>query len=259
MAAAAGAGLSRSLSATALDALPDIGAGDDLAALIAAAAPADLADGDVLVVAHKVVSKAEARVRELDSIAPGERALALAAAHGKDARLVQAVLDESAELLRARDGVFICETRHGFVCANAGVDQSNASRPGELVLLPEDPDASARRLRAEIAAALGVRPAILIADSFGRPWRLGQTDVAIGAAGLVVLDDWSGRPDAYGRELRVTAIAIADAAAAAADLARAKDERRPVVLVRGLDRYVSAEDGPGAAALRRPPEQDLFR
>ena len=233
--------------------------GDDLAALIATAAPADLADGDVLVVAHKVVSKAEGRVRELDSIEPGERALALAAEHGKDARLVQAVLDESAELLRARDGVFICETRQGFVCANAGVDQSNASRPGELVLLPEDPDASARRLRAGIAAALGVRPAILIADSFGRPWRLGQTDVAIGAAGLVVLDDWSGRPDAYGRELRVTAIAIADAAAAAADLARAKDSSRPAVLVRGLERYVTEDDGPGAAPLRRPPEQDLFR
>jgi coenzyme F420-0:L-glutamate ligase/coenzyme F420-1:gamma-L-glutamate ligase len=227
--------------------------------LIAAAAPADLADGDVLVVAHKVVSKAEGRVREVDSIEPGERALALAAEHGKDARLVQAVLDESAELLRARDGVFICETRQGFVCANAGVDQSNASRPGELVLLPEDPDASARRLRAGIAAALGVRPAILIADSFGRPWRLGQTDVAIGAAGLVVLDDWSGRPDAYGRELRVTAIAIADAAAAAADLARAKDSSRPAVLVRGLERYVTEDDGPGAAPLRRPPEQDLFR
>ena len=213
----------------------------------------------MLVIAHKVVSKAEGRVRSLDTIEPGERAVALAGEHGKDARLVQAVLDESAELLRARDGVFVCVTQHGFVCANAGVDQSNASRPGELILLPEDPDASARRLRAGIAAALGVRPAVVIADSFGRPWRLGQTDVAIGAAGLVVLDDWSGRPDAYGRELRVTAIAIADAAASAADLARAKDSRRPAVLVRGLDRHVTEEDGPGAAALRRAPEQDLFR
>jgi coenzyme F420-0:L-glutamate ligase / coenzyme F420-1:gamma-L-glutamate ligase len=213
----------------------------------------------VLVIAHKVVSKAEGRVRSLDTIEPGERAVALAGEHGKDARLVQVVLDESAELLRARDGVFVCVTRHGFVCANAGVDQSNASRTGEVILLPENPDASARRLRAGIAAALGVRPAVVIADSFGRPWRLGQTDVAIGAAGLVVLDDWTGRPDAYGRELRVTAIAIADAAAAAADLARAKDSRRPAVLVRGLDRYVTEEDGPGAAALRRAPEQDLFR
>jgi coenzyme F420-0:L-glutamate ligase / coenzyme F420-1:gamma-L-glutamate ligase len=213
----------------------------------------------VLVIAHKVVSKAEGRVRSLDEIAPGERALSLAAEHRKDARLVQAVLDESAELLRAEDGVFICATHHGFVCANAGVDQSNASRPGELILLPADPDGSARRLRAALGAALGVRPAVVIADSFGRAWRLGQTDVAIGAAGLTPLDDWSGRPDAYGRPLRVTSIAIADAAAAAADLARAKDSRQPVVLVRGLDRYVTEADGPGAAALRRPPEQDLFR
>jgi coenzyme F420-0:L-glutamate ligase / coenzyme F420-1:gamma-L-glutamate ligase len=213
----------------------------------------------VLVIAHKVVSKAEGRVRSLDQISPGERALELAAEHDKDARLVQAVLDESAELLRAHEGVFICATHHGFVCANAGVDQSNASRPGDLVLLPVDPDESARSLRAGIGAALGVRPAVVISDSFGRPWRLGQTDVAIGAAGLTVLDDWSGRPDAYGRDLRVTSIAIADAAAAAADLARAKDERRPAVLVRGLSRYVTTDDGPGAAMLRRAPEQDLFR
>jgi coenzyme F420-0:L-glutamate ligase / coenzyme F420-1:gamma-L-glutamate ligase len=236
-----------------------VSAGDDLAALIAGVVPDDLGDGDLLVIAHKVVSKAEGRVRLLDDIAPGERALALAAEHRKDARLVQAVLDESAELLRATDGVLICATRHGFVCANAGVDQSNASRPGELVLLPVDPDDSARRLRAGLSTALGVRPAIVIADSFGRAWRLGQMDVAIGAAGLVALDDWTGRDDAYGRELRATSIAIADAAAAAADLARAKDARRPVVLVRGLERYVTAEDGPGAAVLRRPPEQDLFR
>ena len=236
-----------------------MGAGDDLAALVAAAAPPDLADGDVLVIAHKVVSKAEGRVRSLDEIAPGERALELAAEHGKDARLVQAVLDESAELLRAHDGVFICATHRGFVCANAGIDQSNASRPGELVLLPVDPDESARGLRAALGAALGARPAVVISDSFGRPWRLGQTDVALGAAGLTVLDDWSGRPDAYGRDLRVTSLAIADAAAAAADLARAKDERRPAVLVRGLERYVTVDDGPGAAALRRAPEQDLFR
>jgi coenzyme F420-0:L-glutamate ligase/coenzyme F420-1:gamma-L-glutamate ligase len=209
----------------------------------------------VLVIAHKVVSKAEGRVRALDEIAPGERALALAAEHGKDPRLVQAVLDESAQVVRAVGGVLICETRHGFVCANAGVDQSNASRPGELVLLPADPDGSARSLRAALAA----HPAVVIADSFGRAWRLGQTDVAIGAAGLVPLDEWVGRPDAYGRDLRVTSIAVADAAAAAADLTRTKDSRQPVVLVRGLERYVTEADGPGAAALRRPRDQDLFR
>jgi coenzyme F420-0:L-glutamate ligase / coenzyme F420-1:gamma-L-glutamate ligase len=243
----------------ALPPLPDVRPGDDLAVLLAEAAPADLAGGDVLVVAHKVVSKAEGRVRSLDTIEPGERARELADEHGKDPRLVQAVLDESVELVRARGGVLICRTRHGFVCANAGVDQSNASRPGEVVLLPEDPDGSARALRERIAAACGARPAVVIADSFGRPWRLGQTDVAIGAAGLVALDEWSGRPDAYGRVLRVTTVAVADAVAAAADLARAKDDRRPAVLIRGLDRFVTADDGPGAAALRRPPEADLFR
>ena len=213
----------------------------------------------MLVVAHKVVSKAEGRVRRLDEIEPGERARELAAEHRKDARLVQAVLDESAELLRAVDGTLVCVTRHGFVCANAGVDQSNAAAEGELVLLPEDPDHSAARLRDGIEAARGVRPAVVVSDSFGRAWRLGQTDVAIGAAGLAPLDEWVGRPDAFGRDLRVTSIAVADSIAAAADLARAKDSLEPVVLVRGLERHVTADDGPGAAALRRPAGQDLFR
>jgi len=213
----------------------------------------------VLVVAHKVVSKAEGRVRRLAEIEPGERARELAAEHRKDARLVQAVLDESAELIRAVDGTLICVTHHGFVCANAGVDQSNAPGEDELVLLPEDPDGSARGLRAGIEAARGVRPAVVVADSFGRAWRLGQTDVALGTAGLTPLDEWAGRPDAFGRELRVTSIAVADAVAAAADLARTKDSLEPVALVRGLERYVTEEDGPGAATLRRPAEQDLFR
>jgi coenzyme F420-0:L-glutamate ligase / coenzyme F420-1:gamma-L-glutamate ligase len=247
------------LTIRALPLLPDVRPGDDLVALLADAAPPELADGDVLVLAHKVVSKAEGRVRSLDGIEAGERARALAAEHGKDPRLVQAVLDESVQLVRARDGILVCETRHGFVCANAGVDQSNASRPGELVLLPEDPDASARRLREGLAAARGRRPAVVVTDSFGRAWRLGQTDVAIGAAGLVPLDRWIGRPDAYGRELRATSIGVADAVAAAADLARTKISREPAVLIRGLERYVTPEDGPGAAALRRPREQDLFR
>jgi coenzyme F420-0:L-glutamate ligase/coenzyme F420-1:gamma-L-glutamate ligase len=212
------------------------------------------------VVAHKVVSKAEGRVRRLSEIEPGERARALAQEHRKDPRLVQAVLDESAEILRAVDGTMICVTRHGFVCANAGVDQSNASGEGdELVLLPEDPDGSAASLRSGIETARGVRPAVVIADSFGRAWRLGQTDVAIGAAGLAPLDQWIGRGDGFGRELRVTSIAVADSIAAAADLARAKDSLEPAVLVRGLGRFVTPDDGPGAAALRRPPEQDLFR
>jgi coenzyme F420-0:L-glutamate ligase / coenzyme F420-1:gamma-L-glutamate ligase len=247
------------LAVRALPTLPDVRPGDDLAAMLAAAAPADLSDGDVLVVAHKVVSKAEGRVRRLDAIEPDERARSIAAEHGKDARLVQAVLDEAVELLRAREGVLICETRHGLVCANAGVDQSNASREGELILLPVDPDGSARRLRAALAADLGVHPAVVVADSFGRAWRLGQTDVALGAAGLTPLDAWTGRRDAYGRTLNATSIAVADAVAGTADLVRAKDGLRPVVLVRGLERFVTRDDGPGAEALRRQRGRDLFR
>ena len=212
----------------------------------------------MLVVAHKVVSKAEGRLRPLDEVEPSERAVELAEPHGKDPRHVQVVLDESAELLRAERGVIVSVTRHGFVCANAGVDASNVPA-GTLVLLPLDPDASARALRARIGELRGVRPAVLVTDSFGRAWRTGQTDVAIGAAGLVAVDDWRGRRDALGRELNATAIAVADAVAGAADLARTKDSRRPAVLVRGLAHLVAEADGPGAAPLRRDPDQDLFR
>jgi coenzyme F420-0:L-glutamate ligase/coenzyme F420-1:gamma-L-glutamate ligase len=222
-----------------------------------------MGDGDIVTVAHKAVSKAEGRVRRLADIEPGERARELAApggaAAGKDTRHVQAILDESALIVRGGHGVLVCETHHGFICANAGVDQSNTSEADELVLLPADPDGSARTLRAGIAAARGVAPAVVVSDSFGRAWRLGQTDVAIGAAGLASLDDWRGRVDGRGRELQATEIAVADAVAAAADLARAKDSREPAVLVRGLERFVTREDGAGAAALRRPPDEDLFR
>jgi coenzyme F420-0:L-glutamate ligase/coenzyme F420-1:gamma-L-glutamate ligase len=213
--------------------------------------------GDVLIVAHKVVSKAEGRTVALDSVSPGERALAIAGAQDRDPRLVQVILDESAELVREERGVLICRTHHGFVCANAGVDQSN-SDPGRVVLLPADPDASARELRNGIGRLRGVRPAVVISDSFGRAWRIGQVDVAVGAAGVVPADDWRGRTDSRGRELTATQIAVADSLAAAADLARSKDGGLPVVLARGLERFVTADDGPGAAALRRPPGEDLF-
>jgi coenzyme F420-0:L-glutamate ligase / coenzyme F420-1:gamma-L-glutamate ligase len=232
--------------------------GDDLGALLADAAPPDLTDGDIVSVAHKVVSKAEGRLRLLADVEPGERATELAREQDKDPRLVQAVLDETAEVLRAERGVIVCVTRNGLVCANAGVDASNAPA-GHVVLLPLDPDSSARALRARIAQLRGVRPAVVVSDSFGRAWRTGQTDVAIGAAGLVPVDDWRGRADAEGRELRATAIAVADSVASAADLARAKDGRQPAVLVRGLGRFVTREDGDGAAPLRRARQQDLFR
>jgi coenzyme F420-0:L-glutamate ligase / coenzyme F420-1:gamma-L-glutamate ligase len=253
------------LTARALDGLPEIAPGADVAALIAAAVPADapLNDRDVVVVAHKAVSKAEGRVRRLDDVEPGARARELAAAHDKDPRHVQVVLDETAELLRAERGVLICVTRHGFVCANAGVDASNAAAggPEALILLPRDPDASARTLRARLRELTGTAPAVVVTDSFGRAWRHGQADVAIGAAGLAPLEDWRGRADSVGRELRATWIALADEIAAAADLARGKDSRQPVVVISGLERHVlpPGDDGPGAAALLRPASEDLFR
>jgi coenzyme F420-0:L-glutamate ligase/coenzyme F420-1:gamma-L-glutamate ligase len=233
-------------------------AGDDLAALIADAA-GELRDDDVLVVAQKVVSKSEGRTRRLADVQPGARALELASEHAKDARLVQIVLEETAELLRADHGVLICETHQGLVCANAGVDMSNTPGPDVALLLPEDPDDSARRLRTRLRELTGARVGVLISDSFGRAWRLGLTDVAIGAAGIDPLEDWRGRADARGRRLQATEVAVADELAAAADLARTKDSREPVVLIRGAERAVTELDGPGAAALRRPRALDLFR
>jgi coenzyme F420-0:L-glutamate ligase/coenzyme F420-1:gamma-L-glutamate ligase len=248
------------ITAVAVDGLPDVQPGDDLAALIAAATDgASLTGDDVIVIAHKIVSKAEGRTRALADVEPSPRALELAAEHGKDPRHVQVVLDESSQILRASRGVLICVTRHGFVCANAGVDASNAPAPDTLVLLPVDPDDSARRIRAALRTRIGVSPAVLITDSFGRAWRHGQCDVAIGSAGVAPLEDWRGRRDAVGRELTATWIAIADELASAADLARAKDARQPVVIVTGAGRHVGDEDGPGAAALLRPEAEDLFR
>jgi coenzyme F420-0:L-glutamate ligase/coenzyme F420-1:gamma-L-glutamate ligase len=248
------------ITAVAVDGLPEVHPGDDLAALIAAATgEASLTGEEVIVIAHKIVSKAEGRTRALADVEPSPRALELAADHGKDPRHAQVVLDESSEILRASRGVLICVTRHGFVCANAGVDASNAPAADTLVLLPVDPDASARRIRAALRTRIGVSPAVLITDSFGRAWRHGQCDVAIGCAGVAPLEDWRGRRDAVGRELTATWIAIADELASAADLARAKDARQPVVIVTGAGRHVSDEDGPGAAALLRPEAEDLFR
>ena len=251
------------LSAVPLAGLPEVREGDDLAALLAAATQpppgGPLRDGDVLCVAHKVVSKAEGRVRRLADVEAGERATELARRLDRDPRHVQVVLDESEEILRD-ERVLVCRTRHGFVCANAGVDASNAGQPGAVVLLPLDPDASARALRAGLREHAGASPAVLVTDSFGRAWRHGQSEVAIGAAGLAPLDDWRGREDRQGRELAATWIAVADEAAAAADLARGgKVSGEPAVIVRGLERFVSAQDGPGAAALVRPVDEDLFR
>jgi coenzyme F420-0:L-glutamate ligase / coenzyme F420-1:gamma-L-glutamate ligase len=251
-------------------------AGDDLAALIVAALAAErpagissligvelpapsLRDGEIVAIAHKVVSKAEGAVVALAGVTPTPRAHALAAGEGKDPRAVQVMLDQSQEVLRAANGVLICRTHHGLVCANAGVDASNAAEEDTLVVLPRDPDASARQIRARLRELTGAAPAVLVTDSFGRAWRHGQCDVAIGCAGLSPLDDWRGRKDSAGRELGATWLAVADAVAGAADLIRAKDSREPVAIVAGLERFVTAWDGPGAGALLRPVEEDLFR
>jgi coenzyme F420-0:L-glutamate ligase/coenzyme F420-1:gamma-L-glutamate ligase len=237
--------------------LPEIREGDVFGELIASRV--ELADGDVVVVAQKAVSKAEGRVRALSDVAPSSQALELAEELDKDPALVQLILDESTAVIRAQRGALIVETREGWVCANAGIDSSNVAAAGEVTLLPLDADASARRIRAELRSACGAHPAVIVADSFGRPWRLGQADVAIGCAGIEALEDWRGRKDRGGRELSATLVAIADEAAAAADLARSKDGGVPAVVIRGLSRHVTAADGLGAAALRRPKGEDLFR
>jgi coenzyme F420-0:L-glutamate ligase/coenzyme F420-1:gamma-L-glutamate ligase len=244
------------LRVLALEGLPEIEPGDDLASLIASRA--ELEDGDVVAISQKVVSKSEGRVVALAGVEPSQRAIELAAELGKEPALVQVVLDESREVLRAERGVLICETHHGFVCANAGVDTSNVG-PGRAALLPLDPDASARRIRSGLQQSSTRMVAVLISDSFGRAWRIGQSEVAIGCAGLRPLDDWRGRTDAEGGELVATLIAVADQAAAAADLVRDKASGVPAAIVRGLAHHVSEDDGPGAAALLRAREQDLFR
>ena len=250
---------SPSVTVTAISGLPEISEGSDIAELIATANELPNLDGAVVVISHKAVSKAEGSVVRLAAVEPGERAIALAAEQSRDARHVQVILDQSSELLRAEHGVLICVTHHGFVCANAGVDASNSAFDDALVLLPRDPDLSARQIRSRLTELTGTGPAVIIADSFGRAWRFGQVDVAVGCAGLTPIDDWEGRTDRSGRTLSATAIAIADAAAAAADLARAKDSGEPVVVIEGLSRFITEADGPGAAAMLRPANQDLFR
>jgi coenzyme F420-0:L-glutamate ligase/coenzyme F420-1:gamma-L-glutamate ligase len=250
------------LAAEPLAGLPEIRPGDDLAALIADAAEgtvAGLRGGEVLVVAQKVVSKAEGRLVRLAEVEPGDEARELATRAGKDPRLVQLILDESSEVLRVGREVLIVRTRHGFVCANAGIDQSNVPEDDVACLLPEDPDASARALRGRIAECLGVAPAVIVSDSFGRAWRLGQLDVAIGCAGLMPLHDRRGERDVQGRELAATVEAVADAATAAASLVRHKAGGEAIVVVRGLERYVTVDDAAGAAAIVRPEAEDLFR
>jgi coenzyme F420-0:L-glutamate ligase/coenzyme F420-1:gamma-L-glutamate ligase len=248
--------LSRELRIRPLTGIAELREGDELGRLIASAvAPAD---DEIVVISQKAVSKVEGRVRRLSDVEPSERARTMAAELDKDPALVELVLSESRRVVRAARGVLITETKGGWVCANAGIDSSNLAE-GLVSLLPEDGDASARRIRGEIAAASEASPAVVIADSFGRAWRIGQADVAIGCAGLPPLADWRGSRDQHGRELSATHIALADELASAADLVRDKDSGVPGAIVSGLGHLVMPDDGPGARAIPRAAADDLFR
>lgn len=256
----------RQFTITALTGLSLFAAGMSVADEIAGALAREglaLADGDVLVVAQKIVSKAEARTVRLSDVTPGEEARKLAAATSRPAELAELILTESSELLRASPAVVIARHRTGHVLANAGIDASNVegSEDGTVLLWPEDPDASARAIRADLAAKTGASPAVVIADSMGRAWRIGTVGTAIGCAGLAVLEDRRGKAqDLYGRTLQATVIAVADAIAAMAVLAMGEGaEGTPVALVRGAAHWVTPEDGPGASAGLRPLAEDMFR
>ncbi len=231
--------------------IPELREGDDLAALIVERV--ELADLDVVVVAQKAISKIEGRVVRLDAVEPSERAREIAGGEG-DAQRIEWILREAKRIVRVRAPLVICETQHGFICASAGVDQSNTPEEGTLVLLPVDPDASAAALRGQLRERTGRDVGVLVTDSFGRPWRQGTTDVAIGAAGIEVMRELSGERDPTGYELKATVIAVADELAGAAQLVTGKLDRVPVSIIRGLDMR-----GTGRATdIPIPPELDLF-
>ncbi len=246
------------ITITGLAGLPEISEGDDLPSLIADAArrsSAVIKDRDVFVIAQKIVSKAEGRILRLDSVNPSPLARRWADEYGKDARVVEVVLNQTRRIVRMERGLIISETHHGFVCANAGVDTSNTAE-GTVVLLPENPDESAQLIRARLEAVFGVRLAVIVSDTFGRPWREGLVNVALGVSGIAPLTDYRGQLDSHGQLLRVTVLAVADELASAAELVTGKSLGVPVAIVRGFD-YEAREAS--AAELIRRPELDLFR
>jgi coenzyme F420-0:L-glutamate ligase/coenzyme F420-1:gamma-L-glutamate ligase len=246
----------RSLEIRPVRGIPEVRAGDDLPDLIARAAGEDLRAGDILVVTHKIVSKAEGRLVDLRAVEPSALAKGFAARYGRDPRQIEVVLRESRRVVRMDRGLIIAETHHGFVCANAGVDASNVPGDDTVCLLPVDPDASAKRLREALTARTGSDLAVIISDSFGRPWREGITNVAIGVAGMKPLADYRGRRDPYGYPLEASILAVADELAAAAELVMGKTEAIPAATIRNYP-YKSA---PGTASdLLMAPERDLFR
>ena len=243
----------------AVEGIPEVVPGDDLASMILAAAEASSAGirpGDVVVVAQKVVSKSEGAIRRLSQTTPTPDVTELAARLGKDPRMVQIVMDESVRTVRAVPGVLIVETRHGLICANAGVDASNVPGDDSVTTLPVDPDASAARIRGVLEAAAGGNVAVIVSDSFNRPWREGSMNVAIGVSGLEPLMDLRGREDDHGRMLAATLVSLADELASAAQIAMGEVGRVPVAIVRGVE-FEPGEAG--ASVLIRPPERDLFR
>lgn len=248
----------RRLEIAGLEGLGEVQRGDSIGALIVAACAKQgvvLADQDVLVVAHKIVSKAEGQVLQLEEVEPSPRAVELAKELGKEARVLEVILRESRRIIRIGGGTIIVETHHGFICANAGVDLSNVGL-GKIALLPRDPDGSARKIREEVKGGVGASPAIIISDSFGRPWRLGTVDIAVGVAGLKPFQDDRGSTDPYGYELKASVAAVADELAGAAEIVMGKKGQTPVVIVRGYER--KGEDG-SAKELLRPEAEDLFR
>jgi len=238
--------------------MPEVREGDNVASLVAEALrKADIrpAERDVFVVAQKIVSKAEGRIVKLDSVEPSPRAREWAAAYDKDPRVVEVVLRESKRIVRMERGVLISETEHGFVCANAGIDTSNVEE-GTVTLLPKDPDASARQIRSSLEKSFGVKLAVIVSDTFGRPWREGLVNVALGVSGLAPLIDYRGQKDSHGRPMKVTVMAIADELASAAELAMKKSAGVPVAIIRGFGYQPREASG---RELIRPAELDLFR
>jgi coenzyme F420-0:L-glutamate ligase/coenzyme F420-1:gamma-L-glutamate ligase len=253
------------LLAIPLPPLPEVRPGDDLGAMVVDAWRHLVAQrptlaprpDDVLVVTQKVVSKAEGRIVDLTTVEPRPAAVEFAARWQRDPRQVEVVLREATDVIRMERGVLIVRTRHGFVCANAGVDASNVGRPDEVTLLPDDPDASARAIRERLGQELGVAPCVIVSDSFGRPWRWGIVDVALGVAGFSPLDDQRGRPDAAGRVMQATVVAVADQIASAAELASGKTSGRPLVLVRGAT--LPPGDGSVVRDVVMDAASDMFR
>jgi coenzyme F420-0:L-glutamate ligase/coenzyme F420-1:gamma-L-glutamate ligase len=242
-----------------LDDIPEVRPGDDLSAIILESAKnQDLTfeSGDIVVITQKVVSKAEGRIVNLEDIEPGVFATEYAEQWEKDAQLVEIVLRESARIVRMDHGVMICETKHGLICANAGVDSSNVEKIGTVTLLPEDPDGSAEEVRQRIEKATGASLAVIITDTFGRPWREGHVNFAIGVAGMLPIVDYAGQFDPAGYEIKVTQMAVADELAAASELTHGKLARQPVAVIRG---YQYPEGSGTADELLRDPERDLFR